>query len=100
MPVRCSRWRITLLGKFEVPIQSGADRGAAKREFLQRGDRLLRPALSKTDLLRVAAKFLAEPDRGRVHQMGATDLDHVVELCRFRGQRRLAVFRAPGEDNA
>ena len=41
IPVRCSRWRITFPGKFEVAIQPGADGGAAEREFLQNGDRLL-----------------------------------------------------------
>ena len=28
--------------------------------------------------------------------MGATDLDHVVELGRFRGERAVQAFRAPG----
>ena len=49
---------------------------------------------SETHLLRVTAELLAEPDRRRVHQMGATDLDDVVKLCRFRGQRVAPVFRA------
>ena len=36
-----------LCGKFEVAIESGADRGAAEREFLQRGDRLFGAAISE-----------------------------------------------------
>ena len=70
-----------------MPIQPGANRGAAKGELLQRGDRLLRAPFPGTNLLRVTAEFLAEPDRRCVHQMGPTDLDHVVEFGRFRGQR-------------
>ena len=82
--------------KIVVPIQPGADRGAAEREFLERGDRLLGAPNPEPHLLRVAAKFLAEPDRRRVHQMGAPDLDHVVKFLRLRGQRARADFPARG----
>ena len=54
-------------GKSEMPIQPGADGGAAKREFLQGANRLLRAAFPKMDLLGVATKFLAEPHRRRIH---------------------------------
>ena len=77
-----------------MTIEPGADCGPAEREFLQRGNRLLRAPFPETHLLRVTAEFLAEPHRSRVHQMGATDLDHVLELRRFRRQRSLQVFRA------
>ena len=70
--------------KIVVAIEPGANCGPAEREFLQRGNRLLRAPFPKTHLLRVTAKFLAESHRSRVHQMGATDFDHVVELGRFR----------------
>ena len=80
-----------------MPIQPGADGGAAEREFLQRGDRLLRAPFPETHLLRVTAEFLAEPDRSRIHQMGATDLDHVLELVRFRRQRAVQFFERGDE---
>ena len=70
-----------------MPIQPGANRGAAEGELSQRVDRLLGTPFPGTNLLRVTAEFLAEPDRRCVHQMGPTDLDHVVEFVRFRGQR-------------
>ena len=79
-----------------MAIEPGADRGAAKREFLQRGNRLLRAPFPETHLLRVTAEFLAEPDRRRVHQMGATDLDHVVEFVRFRRQAQRASLSSAG----
>ena len=69
----------------------------AEREFLERGDRLLGAAFSETHLLRVAAEFLAEPDRRRVHQMGATDLDHVVKFRRFGGERGFQFFERRNE---
>ena len=96
MPVRCSRCRITLAGKFEVPIQPGADRGAAEREFLQGGDRLLRAAFPKTHLLRVAAEFLAEPHRRGIHQMGAADLDDVPEFRSPSRRARACSFSSAG----
>ena len=36
-----------------------------------------------SDLLGVTGEFLAEPDRGRIHQMGAADLDHVPKFFRL-----------------
>ena len=72
-------------GKIVVPIQTGADGGAAEREFLKSDRSLFPRVLARSrDLLRVAAKLLAEPDRRRIHQMGAPDLDDVVKFLRFR----------------
>ena len=38
MPVRSQRWRITLPGKSGWQFNPGANRGAAKGEFLDGGD--------------------------------------------------------------
>ena len=58
-------------------------------------DRFLRALPRVFDLLRVAAEFLAEPDRRRIHQMGAADLDDVPELLRlFASSALLQVFPA------
>ena len=80
-----------------MTIEPGADCGPAEREFLQGGDRLLRAPFPETHLLRVTAEFLAESHRSRVHQMGATDLDHVVELGRFRRKRGGKFFERGNE---
>ncbi len=69
--------------KIDVTIQPGADSRAAEREFLQDRDRALRTLFRISDLLRVAAEFLAKPDRGRIHQMRAADLDHVPKFFRL-----------------
>ena len=37
----------------------------------------------------IAGEFLTQPDRGSVLEMGATRLDHVVELPGFAGKRAL-----------
>ena len=51
--------------------------------------------LPEANLLRVTAKFLAEADWRGVHQMGAPDLDYVVEFVRLRGERGVAIFQVP-----
>jgi hypothetical protein len=68
-------------------LSPGTNCGSTKSEFLQRRNCLLRAPFPETHLLCVTAEFLAESHRSRVHQMGATDLDHVVELGRFRRKR-------------
>ena len=94
--MRCSRWRITFAGKSRCRFKPGADGCSAEREFLQNGDRLFRALFRISDLLRVTAEFLAEPDRRRIHQMGATDLDDVLRILSLSLRARRAVFRAPG----
>ena len=76
-----------------MAIQPGADGGAAEREFLAK-PRSPSPARVARilDLLRVAAKFLPEPHRRRIHQMRAADLDHVPELRRLRVERAVQFF--------
>jgi hypothetical protein len=50
-----------------MAVQTGADRGSAQRNFAQSFDCFLRARLRVRDLLRVTGKFLAEPDRRRIH---------------------------------
>ena len=47
------------------------------------------------DLLRVARELLPEPDRHRVLQVGAADLDDVVELARLARRAPRPAARAP-----
>ena len=77
-----------------MPIQASPNRGAAEREFLKRLDRLFGAAFGVPQLLRVTAKFLAEPNGSRVHQMGAADFDDLVKFLRFRLERVGLIFRA------
>ena len=72
------------LRKIEMSVQAGADRSPAKRELAQNVNRFLRAVFSVPDLLRVTGKFLAEPDRRRIHQMRPADLDDLPKLFRFR----------------
>ncbi len=50
-------------------------------------------SLAALDLLGVPGKLLPQPDRRRVHQMRAADLDHVPELARFRAQRLVKLLQ-------
>ena len=45
------------------------------------------------DLLRVAGEFLPEPDRRRIHQMSAADLDDVPKFLRLRVERAVQFFQ-------
>src|SRR6266513_2071975 len=60
--------------KIDMAIQACANRCSAERKLTQRFDRFLRARLRISNLLRVTGKFLSRSDRGRVHQMGPTDL--------------------------
>ena len=70
------------LGKLRMGVQPGADRGAALGELIEPVQRLLDPLHAVRNLRRVAAELLAEGQRCRVLQMGAADLENVLErLC-------------------
>ena len=69
--------------KIHMAIQACADRRSAERKLTQRLHRFLRARLRISNLLRVTGKFLSQSDRGRVHQMGPTDLDDVPEFLRL-----------------
>src|SRR5689334_11687783 len=70
--------------KIHVPIQTGPDGGAAKRDFAQNFNRSLAAFLCASDLLGVTGKFLAEADRRCVHQMSAADLNDIPKFLCFR----------------
>jgi hypothetical protein len=70
-------------------VETGADRGASERQARQLVDRGTRPAYRFLHLARVAAELLAEPDRGRVLEVGATGLDDRPELFALDLERAL-----------
>src|SRR5579862_261453 len=72
-----------LAGEVRMAVEAGADRGAAKREFLDGGDGVCRARPGKFNLPRVAAEFLPQANGGGVHEVRAAYLDHVPEFCRF-----------------
>ena len=81
-------------------VQAGADCGAAERNLPEPVQRDLEPRDSLPDLRRVAAEFLAEGDRDRIHQVRPPCLDDVIELARLglerlgkRAKRRQQVIR-------
>ncbi len=76
-----------------MPIQPRADGSAAEREFFQNRDRFLRAFARISDLLRVSGKFLTESDRGRIHQMGATDLDDLPKFLALCIERAVQFFQ-------
>src|SRR5438876_428869 len=67
-------------GKIDMSIQSCAHSRAAKGKLAQDFERFFSTRFSVTDLLRVTRKFLAEPDRGCIHQMSPADLDDVPKF--------------------
>ena len=50
------------------------------------GKRRLDALDGQLDLTRVAAELLTQSDRHRIHQVGAADLDHVVEFFGFSAE--------------
>src|SRR5436189_6079582 len=80
-------------GEFQVPVEAGADRGAAERQFRENIESAFQSFPRIEDLARITSEFLAEPDRGRVHEMGPPDLDDVPELFRFRFERAVKVLQ-------
>src|SRR5215467_11007237 len=73
--------------KIRMTIQSRADGGAAERKLAQNVDRFFGAPLRISHLLSVTTKLLTEPDRSCVHQMGAPDLNDVVEFLRLARKR-------------
>ena len=93
-PVESARCSATM--RWSKPaggVEAGADGGAADGELAQAGAVWLSTCrVACRSCWRVAAEFLAERERGRVHEMGAADLDDLARTRRFRlpalGQRR------------
>ena len=63
------------LGETAIGIESGADRGAALRQWVKLAQAELEPDDAGGDLRRIAGKLLAERQRGCVLSMRAPDLD-------------------------
>ena len=80
-------------GKIDVPVQTGANGGAAKREFAQNVDRFFGALFSVGDLLRVTGKLLAESHWRRIHQMRPPNLDNVPKFLRFHVERDAQLFQ-------
>src|SRR2546430_1487914 len=76
-------------------IDAGADGGAAERQLAQCLERLLDAHVPQLAVVRVAAEYLADPDRHRVHQVRAARnhllpvrVGQLVERVREKAQRR------------
>ena len=91
--MRCDDLRRELRRRVQARCRPRCRRAAARRgaacTAAQPGEGVVR-------LLRVARELLAEADRHRVLQVGAADLDHVVELLRLAVERRRQRAAAPG----
>ena len=70
-----------------VGVQAGADGGAAEWDLPEAGERILHARDALAHLRRIAPELLAERDGDGVHPVGATRLDHVVELRGLRLER-------------
>src|SRR5258707_11550382 len=76
-------------GEFRMGVDAGADGRATERQLLQARRRRFNALDTQLDLTRIAAEFLSEPDRCRIREMRAADLDHVVEFRRLAAERRV-----------
>src|SRR5690606_3760608 len=70
-----------------VPVDAGADGGAAEGELGQLGARGAHARGALAHLRRVAAELLPEADGRGVHEVRPPALEHVVERLRLRLQR-------------
>src|SRR5207253_9511467 len=70
-------------GKIDMAIYPCADRCSAERKLAQSIHRFLRALPGVGNLLGITGKFLPQPDRCRVHQMGPADLDDLPKLFRL-----------------
>src|SRR4030095_1459342 len=73
--------------KINMAVETCAHRRSAQRELAPNFDRFLRPFFGISNLLRVPGKFLSEPDRRRVHQMGPAYLNDFPEFFRLGVER-------------
>ena len=67
-------------------VQPGADRGAPDRQLQDERQDGADRVFADAELIRVAGELLAEGERGRILEVGAPDLDDVVERLRLRLQ--------------
>src|SRR6266513_6164345 len=69
--------------KIDMTIQTCAHGRSNERKLAQSLDRFLRAFFRVNNLLGIAGKFLTEPYRCRVHQVGPADLDDLPKFLRL-----------------
>ena len=77
-------------------IDARSDRGSAERQLLELGGSPRYAFDALRDLGGIPPKFLAEANRGRVHEMRSARLHDTVELFGLRGERGPQVLE-PGK---
>jgi hypothetical protein len=75
------------LGEALRGVEAGAHGRAAQRQLGEVRQGVLDRLDALAHLRRVARELLAQRDRGGVHEVGAADLDDVVEVARLLGER-------------
>ena len=88
------------LGELRLGIQPGADGGAALREGIKFALSHAQTRDRRLHLGGIAGEFLAQGEGGRVHGMGAADLDDLGELPWPSCRARPATVPAPAADAA
>ena len=78
-------------------IQAGAGGGTADGQLAQTRQGGLDAFDTQLDLAGVAAEFLAQGNRGGIHQVGAAGLDHISEFLGLLGQGLVEDFQARDE---
>ena len=73
------------LGEFGMRVQAGADGGAADGQIVESVEHLFEALDVALEQASPAAEFLADGERHGVLQVGAADLDDVVELLGLGG---------------
>src|SRR5947209_16208003 len=81
------------LWKVDVAVQPCSYGSAAEGDFAQNFDGLFGALFGIGDLLRVTGEFLSEPDRGRIHQMGAAYFNNVPKFFCFCVERGVQLDR-------
>ena len=93
--------------ELRMAIEPGADGGATERHFAEGLLRVLDSLNTEFNLPGIPAEFLAQSHRRGILQMGAPDLDDLVELVGFAGERvvqagegrnELLLHHLPGSD--
>ncbi len=82
-------------GELGMGVDAGAHGRAAQGQFAQPVEAACQPPPPQGHLAGVAAEFLAEADRRGILQMGAADLDDVVECLGLLAQGLLHAVPGP-----
>ena len=72
--------------KFGVRVNTGADSGAANREFGKRFASRFHTADTVRDLVRISSELLTQPNRRCILQVCPGSLNHVIKLFSFISQ--------------